>query len=181
MVTLADGASAAVDSRPVQAREAMAEVSATGRLALTDMRHQLGVLRTDDFTVDRGPQPQLSGLPRLIHGVSTTGLNVEFGEEGEPFDVPPGVELTIYRIVQESLTNILKHADEPSTAQVTITFDSPFVDVYVRDDGEPVKPSAEGHGLGGMRERAAFCGGALSAGPHLERGWEVKARVRVDQ
>jgi signal transduction histidine kinase len=181
MVTLADGASAAVDSRPVQAREAMAEVSATGRLALTDMRHLLGVLRTDDFTADRGPQPQLSGLPRLIHGVSTTGLNIEFGEEGEPFDVPPGVELTIYRIVQESLTNILKHADDPSTAQVTITFDSPFVDVYVRDDGEPVEPSAEGHGLGGMRERAAFCGGALSAGPHLERGWEVRARVRVDQ
>ena len=181
MVTLADAARATADSNPSQAKEAMADVSSTGRLALADMRHLLGVLRTDGDTVDRQPQPQLSGLPKLIHGVRATGLNVEFGEEGQPFDVPPGVGLTIYRIVQESLTNVLKHADAPSSAQVTITFASPFVDVHISDDGKPVTPGAEGHGLGGMRERAAFCGGALVAGPQSTGGWGGMARVRVDQ
>jgi signal transduction histidine kinase len=181
MVTLADGALATADTHPGRAKEAMADVSATGRLALTDMRHLLGVLRTDDLDVDREPQPQLSALPRLIHGVRATGLDIDFGEVGTPFDVPPGVELTIFRIVQESLTNILKHAEEPSAAEVTLTFDAPFVDVYISDDGNPVGPSPDGHGLGGMRERAASCGGALIAGPQREGGWEVMARVRVDQ
>jgi signal transduction histidine kinase len=181
MVTLADGALATAEAHPARAKEAMADVSATGRLALTDMRHLLGVLRSDDPAVDLEPQPQLSGLPRLIHGVRSTGLRIEFDEVGSPFDVPPGVELTIFRIVQESLTNVLKHAQEPSNAQVTLTFDPPFVDVFIRDDGKPVEPSPEGHGLGGMRERAAYCGGALIAGPQLDGGWQVTARVRADQ
>jgi signal transduction histidine kinase len=79
------------------------------------------------------------------------------------------------------LTNILKHAEEPSSAQVRLTFDAPFVNVCVRDDGKPVGHSREGHGLGGMRERATFCGGALTAGPQSEGGWEVMARIRADQ
>jgi signal transduction histidine kinase len=181
MVALADGALAVADAHPGRAKEAMADVSATGRLALTDMRHLLGVLRTDDLTAGREPQPQISGLPRLIKGVRATGLVVDFGEVGTPFDVPPGVELTIFRIVQESLTNILKHAEEPSAAQVTLTFDAPFVDVSIQDDGKWSGTRPEGHGLGGMRERAAFCGGALVAGPHRGGGWEVAARMRVDQ
>ena len=113
----------------------MADVSATGRLALTDMRHLLGVLRSDGLAADREPQPQLSGLPRLLEGVRGTGLEVTFEQVGAPFEVPPGVELTVFRIVQESLTNVLKHAGEPTVAQVTLTFDAPFVDVDVRDDG----------------------------------------------
>jgi len=183
MVTLADGAVATVDAHPTRAKEAMADVSATGRLALTDMRHLLGVFRSDAVAVDREPQPQLSGLPRLLRGVRATGLDVEFTEVGAPFEVPPGVELTVYRIVQESLTNVLKHAMEPSTTQVTLTYDAPFVDVHVSDDGKGVSPSPsrEGHGLGGMRERAAFTGGVLTAGPSPEGGWEVTARVRSDQ
>lgn len=181
MVTLADGAVASADANPSMAKEAMADVSATGRLALTDMRHLLGVLRTDDLAADREPQPRLSGLPRLINGVRATGLDVVFDEAGTSFDVPPGVELTIYRIIQESLTNVMKHAREPCTVQVGINFDDPFINVYIRDDGRFVSPAPEGHGLGGMRERAALGGGALMAGPQQGGGWEVMARVRADQ
>ncbi len=181
MVTLADGALATADVHPSKAKEAMADVSATGRLALTDMRHLLGVLRADDVAVDLKPQPQLSGVPQLIHGVCATGLQVEFEEVGPPFALPPGVELTLYRIVQESLTNVLKHAEAASTARVTLTFDAPFVDVHVCNDGNLARPSPDGHGLDGMRQRAAVTGGTLIAGPQPEGGWEVMARVRVDR
>ena len=181
MVTLADGALATVDSQPKRAREAMADVSATGRLALTDMRHLLGVLRSEGLAADREPQPQLSGLPRLLEGVRGTGLEVAFEQRGVPFEVPPGVELTVFRIVQESLTNVLKHAQEPTVAQVTLTFDAPFVDVRVLDDGTSTKPCSQGHGLGGMHERATISGGTLKAGPNQEGGWEVRARVRADR
>jgi signal transduction histidine kinase len=181
MVTLADGAQATADGHPAQAKEAMADVSATGRQALNDMRHLLGILRIDEEEIDRQPQPQLSGLPRLIEGVSATGLEVEFTEKGSNFELPAGVQLTIYRIVQESLTNILKHADAPSASRVTLTFDAPFVDVSVCNDGKVVDSRPEGHGIGGMRERAAISGGVLVAGPKRDGGWEVEARVRVDQ
>jgi signal transduction histidine kinase len=181
MVTLADGAVATVDAHPMRAKEAMADVSATGRLALTDMRHLLGVFRSEEQVVDREPQPQLSGIPRLLQGVRATGLDVRFVEVGTPFEVPPGVELTVFRIVQESLTNVLKHAEEPSTAHVTLRYDTPFVDVRVSDDGKRVSLGREGHGLGGMRERASLSGGLLTAGPVPDGGWEVVARVRADQ
>jgi signal transduction histidine kinase len=181
MVTLADGAVAIVDAHPTRAKEAMVDVSATGRLALTDMRHLLGVLRPNELTLDRQPQPQLSGLPRLLQGVRATGLKVELVQVGTPFEIPPGVELTMFRIVQESLTNILKHAQQPSTAHVTLTFDAPFVDVHVTDDGQSVGTCTEGHGLSGMRERSTFSGGTFTAGPRQEGGWEVAACVRADQ
>ena len=87
----------------------------------------------------------------------------------------------MFRIVQESLTNVLKHAQEPSTAHVTLTYDLPFLDVCISDDGKAVGGSREGHGLGGMRERASFSGGLLTAGPGRDGGWEVMARVRVGQ
>jgi signal transduction histidine kinase len=180
MVTLADGALATADAHPGKAKEAMADVSATGRLALTDMRQLLGVLRTDNLVPEREPQPQLSGLPRLIQGVRATGLDIQFSEVGTPFNVPPGLELTIFRIVQESLTNILKHTQRASNAQVSLSFDRPFVDVCIRDDGRLVVTRPEGHGLSGMRERAALCGGTLAAGPQEGGGWEVMARLRAD-
>lgn len=181
MVALADGALASADAHPGRAKEAMADVSATGRLALTDMRQLLGVLRTDDLAADREPQPQLAGLPRLIQGVRATGLDIEFKEVGAQFDVAPGMELTVFRIVQESLTNVLKHAVDPSSVQVTLDFDRPFVGVRIRDDGRSTVPSSRGHGLCGMQERAALSGGVLIAGPQPDGGWEVSARVRADR
>jgi signal transduction histidine kinase len=186
MVTLADGALAVARSNPARSCEAMAEVSATGRMALTDMRHMLGVLRADGTEAGRAPQPDLSGLPELLDRVRGTGLEVELEERGKRFDIPPGVGLTVYRIIQESLTNVLKHAEDPSTAHVELAFRSPYIDLSVRDDGRshggaPVGPGQdEGHGLSGMRERAAVYGGELHAGPGGAGGWQVTSRIRVD-
>lgn len=181
MVTLADGALAKADAHLDSAKEAMADVSATGRAALTDMRQILGLLGDGDQATDREPQPQLTGLPILIDRVRGTGLSVEFGQFGNPFNPPPSLQVTIYRIVQESLTNVLKHAKEPSAAKVSVTFDAPVVDLVISDDGEFTASYAGGHGLSGMRERAVFCGGSLTAGPRPERGWEVRAHLQAEQ
>jgi signal transduction histidine kinase len=182
MVTLAEGARAVARSNPDRARETMAEVSSTGRLALTDMRQLLGVLRTDGEGDggERAPQPDLTDLPTLVEGVGSTGLDVQLELRGRPFDIPPGVALTAYRIVQESLTNVLKHADHPSSVEVILAYRSPFVDLSIKDDGGSTDRRAEGHGLCGMRERAAIYGGELTAGPGPGGGWLVTARIRAD-
>lgn len=180
MVALADGARVAAGGDPAGAAEAMGEVSATGRMALADMRSLLGVLRDRDEPTGRTPQPDLARLPALLEGVRATGITVEFAERGTRFAVPPGVGLTVYRLVQESLTNVVKHAPGVSRVRVTLAFDQPTVEVAVRDDGADVGPSSPGHGVRGMRERAAACGGTLRAGPHPGGGWEVVARVRAE-
>jgi signal transduction histidine kinase len=179
MVTLADAALAKADTHLDSAKEAVADVAATGRHALADMRQILGLLSTDDPARDREPQPQLSGIPPLIDRVRGTGLNIEFGQFGKPFELPPSIQLSIYRIVQESLTNVLKHADEPSEAKVSLTFDAPAVEVTVCDDGKHTAAGINGQGLSGMHERAAFFGGTLTAGPQPGKGWEVRARLRA--
>ncbi len=180
MVTLAEGARAATMSDPAGAAEAMGEVSSTGRMALADMRNLLGVLRDRGEPTGRTPQPDLSGLPALIDGVRSTGIAVELEERGIPFGLPPGVELTVYRLVQESLTNVLKHADGASNVVITLEFDRPCLALRVRDDGAVAGPVSRGHGLRGMQERAAVCGGTLTAGPSPGGGWEVDARMRVE-
>ncbi len=180
MVTLADGARAVSTRDPDRAGEAMAEVSEAGRLALADMRHLLGVLRTGTELVGREPQPQLSDIPRLVQGVRATGLDVRLVERGAPFDVSPGAGLTVYRILQESLTNVVKHAVSASAVDIELVFGSPLISISVCDDGHPVVRCSEGHGLKGMQERVAMYRGALVAGPKLGGGWEVKARVRAD-
>jgi signal transduction histidine kinase len=187
MVALAEGARAATVADPAGAAEAMGEVSSTGRMALADMRNLLGVLRDQGAGADRAPQPGLSALPALIEGVRSTGLAVELVERGAGFEVPPGIGLTIYRMVQESLTNVLKHADRVSRVVVTIEFEHPWIGLRVRDDGASAGPSGGpgrraqvGHGLRGMRERAAVGRGTLTAGPHPGGGWEVEARMRVE-
>jgi signal transduction histidine kinase len=180
MVTLADGARAVARSDPDRAQETMAEVSSTGRLALTDMRQLLGVLRTEGDGADRNPQPDLTRLPQLIEGVRSTGLDVHFDVQGDPFEIPPGVGLTVYRIAQESLTNVLKHADHPTSAEVHLAYRFPFVELSIEDDGRSTDRRSDGHGLCGMRERAAIYGGQLVAGPGLSGGWLVTARVRAD-
>jgi signal transduction histidine kinase len=181
MVTLADAALAKADTQLDSAKEAVADVAATGRHALADMRQILGVLSTDAPSTDREPQPQLSGIPPLVDRVRGTGLNVEFGQFGTPFELPPSVQLSIYRIVQESLTNVLKHADDPHEATVNLIFDAPVVEVSVFDDGKHTSAGIYGHGVSGMHERAAFCGGTLTAGRQPGKGWEVRARLRADE
>jgi signal transduction histidine kinase len=218
MVTLADAASAAQASDPGRAAEAMHEVSSTGRQAMTDMRRMLGVLHDGPAGAGGGradraigserpslsPQPGLGDLDALVERVRGTGLDVSVERTGGPFDVSSAAGLTVYRIVQEALTNALKHAHDPASVDVRLEFSDPDISVRVTDDGRTDVPvpvpgggnghasapghsngngraAAEaggGHGVTGMRERAAAFGGTLKAGPRAAGGWEVSATLR---
>jgi len=173
MIALADGASYADAEK---AAEAMAQVSATGRQALGEMRRLLGVLRDGDQPVALQPQPGLADLETLLAQARTTGLEATLVTEGPLPTLPSGLQLAIYRLVQEALTNTLKHAVEAEKATVWLRLRSRCLEVDVIDDGRPpeVAPPA-GHGLTGMRERAAMYGGAVAAGPQAGLGWRVHA------
>ena len=199
MVTLADAASLAQASDPARAAEAVREVSSTGRQALTDMRRMLGVLRDEPAPAAAGgpeggaggngrpplaPQPGLGELHALVERVRGTGLDVSVQSVGAPFELSGAAGLTVYRVVQEALTNTLKHAEEPTSVEVRLTFDDPDLAVRVTDDGRarvtvpPAPPPGGGHGLAGMAERATSFGGTLRAGPRPTVGWEVEAVLR---
>jgi signal transduction histidine kinase len=181
VITLADAA--VVVSRAEQDREVMAEVSQAGRQALSDMRAMLGVLRTDDHPAELAPQPGVPELSVLLERVRATGLAVELDAVGEPFPIGAATGLTVYRIVQEALTNTIRHAGA-GHARVTIRYDAPLLEVRVADDGAAVpdgQHGPRGHGIEGMRERAALHHGSLSAGPAPQgRGWLVTAVLRPD-
>jgi signal transduction histidine kinase len=204
MVTLADAAAVAQRTDPARATEAMAEVSGTGRQALRDMRRLLGLLRDgEDRSASNGqddaspeamnfaPQPGLAELGSLIKRVRSTGLGVELECSGESFALSEAAQLTVYRIVQEALTNALKHAMCAHSVRISVSFRDPDVSLLVIDDGQ-VSPSAllpgtaparrdrngGGHGIPGMVERAAAFDGSLTAGPRVEGGWQVAATLR---
>lgn len=173
VITLADAA--AVVSRSGPDREVMTEVSQAGRQALADMRAMLGVLRTDDPPADLAPPPGVPELGTLIERVRATGLPVDLDIAGEPFPLGTAAGLTVYRIVQEALTNTIRHAGA-GRARVTIRYDEPRVEISVADDGSAAAPAPpRGHGIAGMRERAALHRGTLSAGPAPGGGWLVAA------
>jgi len=191
MVTLADAASSAHDDRSGRVAETMHEVSSTGRQALLDMRRMLGVLRDDPSTAGPGraeqmplsPQPGLGELEALIDRVRATGLAVSLEESGRQFGLSEAAELTVYRIIQEALTNALKHAVHPRSVTVAIAYEDPEVRVRVTDDGavteaRAVVSASGGHGVTGMSERAAAFGGTLHAGPGPDGGWQVEATLR---
>jgi signal transduction histidine kinase len=184
MVALADGAVFAQDSSPQRAAAAMRQVSATGRQAITDMRRFLGVLRADEPDAMRHPMPGIAQLDTLAEQVRAAGLPTRLVVSGEPARVPAAAQLTAYRLVQEALTNTLKHAPAGATAEVRVACAAGEVAVTVTDDGAgavaPPPPGPEhssGHGLAGMRERAAAYGGLLTAGPLPGGGWRVAARL----
>ncbi len=192
MVTLSEGAALKQAAEPERARRAMRQVSATGHQALDEMRRMLGVLRTEDAPEPRQPQPGLAQLDGLLDQVRATGLAAELtvtglAATGLAAVMPPGAELTVYRIVQEALTNTLKHAAGATRVTVAITCRPGAVTVDVHDDGTrrqaraagpgPGGPGLTGHGLTGMRERAAVYDGAVSAGPDPAGGWRVHARL----
>ncbi len=186
MVTLADAADAARLGDPEHAAEAMREVSGTGRQALVDMRRMLGVLRDGNQASGDAPplspQPGLGELTALIDRVRATGLTVSVEDSGRPFPLSEAAELTVYRIVQEALTNALKHAADPRSVVVVISYDDPQVSVQVTDDGTGGDPrpngTGGGHGVAGMAERAAAFGGSLRVGPRQDGGWQVEATLR---
>jgi signal transduction histidine kinase len=189
MVTLSDGAAAKAASAPEQAADVMRTVSATGRLALTDTRRLLGVLRDrDDDVAARAPLPDVAGLDELIDRVRTAGLPVRYDVEGAPPAGAAAVQLALYRIVQESLTNTMKHAGPGATAAVRIRYGRDEVCVEVADDGiggtsigGPRNRSTTGRGLVGMRERVEAFAGDVRSGPRTPRGWLVTARLSVSE
>ena len=180
MIALADGASYIAGVHPEQATEAMAQVAATGRQALGEMRRLLGVLRDGDLPAAVQPQPGLADLESLLAQVRLTGLRASLVTEGPLPTVPAGLELAIYRLVQESLTNTLKHAVDAESATVQVRLRDRHLEVDVIDDGRP--PAAvpsPGQGIAGMRERAAVYGGTIQVGPQPTLGWRVQARFDV--
>lgn len=182
MQLLAGGARANLDRSPEAAREALVTLEGSGRTALREMRHLLDVLRAGDEN-DEGeataPQPGIGDLDRIVGDSRRAGLPTTLTTDGDPRLLPPGVALTVFRIVQEALTNARRHAGDGAHVDVRLTFAVQEVRVAVTDDGprsgRPVARGA-GHGLMGMRERVALHGGTLRAGPE-GAGFAVRARL----
>jgi signal transduction histidine kinase len=161
----------------------MQAVSATGRQALGEMRGLLGVLRDGDGEGGLLPQPGLQEIDVLVDQVRAAGLPVAVAVEGEVRELPAGAQLTVFRVVQEALTNSLKHAGPGAQALVRLRYDRAGVDVEVSDNGTAVRSASQGaHGLGlnGMRERAAVYAGTVEAGPLPAGGWRVHTRLAVE-
>jgi signal transduction histidine kinase len=183
MIALSDGAAYTAREDPGQAVTLMGEISATGRSALSEMRRLLGVMRQSAAPASgHAPQPTLADVDDLLATVRAVGLPVRLTVTGRPFPLPPSAQLALYRMIQEALTNSLKHAAATS-AQIRLTYLPGEVGLEVTDDGqpgaEPANGIAAGHGVAGMRERAAVFGGEVSAGPGPDGGWRVHTVLRV--
>jgi signal transduction histidine kinase len=203
-----------IDSNPSDAREALGAIQATSRDALEEMRRMLGVLRQQDIAAASGgpsaadpappmptaplaPAPGLARLDRLVERTSGTGVQVRLERSGAVSDVPAGVDLSAYRIIQEALTNVVKHAGGDACCTVRVRFTHEALSIEVADDGGGAPADAGstvstvstvsmagaadgesgGHGIIGMRERAALCGGSLEVGPTPDGGFRVTATL----
>ena len=180
MVVQADGAGYAIKTDPDLAEAAVRTIADTGRQALTELRRLLGVLRSEDQSGTQWvPQPDARDLHELAENCRAAGLPVRLETLGDLSALPAGVGLGVYRIVQEALTNTLKHAGAGATATVRVTQDGDRVEVEVADDGfgtpHDLVAVSGGNGLIGMRERAGVLGGTLEAGPNPGGGWRVRA------
>ncbi len=160
-------------------REALTVVEETGRQALAEMRRLLGIIREEGATADRAPQPGLATIGDLVEHVRDAGLPVELTVEGEPVRLSPGIDVSAYRIVQEALTNALKHGG-PAHAWVSIRYREREVELEVANDGRSDgNRDRESPGLLGMRERVALCGGELRTGPRDGGGFRISARLPI--
>ncbi|WP_328900952.1 histidine kinase [Streptomyces sp. NBC_00441] len=189
MVIQAGGARKMLDIDPGDTREALLAIEAGGRAAMAELRHAMGLLtmNTEDaadrgIAASRAPQPGLDQLPALVGRVQDTGVSVEYTVVGEPRDVAPGVGLTAYRIVQEALTNTVKHA-AGGKATALLTYDDDQLRVEITDTGGTPSASAatgNGHGLIGLRERLSVYGGTLETGPSPDGGFRVAALIPLE-
>ncbi|MDJ0343931.1 histidine kinase [Streptomyces sp. H10-C2] len=197
IISLADGGAYAADLAPGRSKEALQLISGTSRQALGELRRMLGMLREDPGaapqrpTLELSPQPGIGDLDALCDRVRSAGPEVVYRTVGDLEAVEPGVQLAVYRIVQESLTNILKHAGTDTQAQLTVASEGGKIRIRVEDTGPPNGPryplgsgarrtgtqrtSQEGHGISGMSERAALYGGTVAAGPRPGGGWTVES------
>jgi signal transduction histidine kinase len=182
-----------LDSQPEQARSALGVIETTGREALAELRQLLGVLREDSGEAVRAPAPRIADLDDMIRRVRQAGTAVDVDIRGTQRDLPGGVELSAYRIVQEALTNVVKHA-RTDRCRIRLGYASDALTIEVTDDGVGANargadqsaatasgaPAGHGHGIVGMRERAALHGGGFEAGPLPLRGFRVAASLPVD-
>ena len=178
IIVQADGAAVAVAARPELAADVLHTIAETSRDALGEMRRLVGVLRTSDSD-GFAPAPGVADVPALVEQVRHTGVRVELRIDGAAAPLPAGLDLTVYRLVQEALTNVIKHAGPGAAAVVEIGFVRGQLLVGVTDDGRgaAADPSPDGgHGLLGMRERVALQGGGLAVGPQVGGGFAVRAR-----
>ncbi|WP_459249969.1 sensor histidine kinase [Streptomyces youssoufiensis] len=180
MVALTDAAVYAQHRSPAKATTAMLQISETGRQALTDMRRSLGILRTDEPDAERHPLPGITQLAALADQMCAAGLPTRVEVQGGHTHIPATAQLTVYRLVQEALTNTLKHTPIDTHARVRVLCSTETITVDVTDSGpHPSLPGAtpSGHGIPSMRERAAAYGGTLQAGPLPGGGWRVHTRL----
>ncbi len=182
IVVQASAAEEVFDERPDQAREALRSIDRAGRDALRELRLLLSRVRPGEDGDTIGPQPGIDRLEELAEPLRAAGLNVVISREGQHAALPAGLDLSVYRIVQEALTNTLRHA-HASRAEVTLSYAADAIEVDVRDDGRAIPENGGtpvGHGLVGMRERAALVGGSLDAGPLPDGGFRVHARLPLE-
>jgi len=185
MIALSDGAAAAVRSDPEAAVTTMGQASTLGRQALGEVRRLLGDEAAQE-PLDLAPQPGIAQLDELVERVRSAGLTVEFTTAGQAPDLPPGIQLAVYRMVQEALTNVLKHAPTASRASVILHYRAGFIHIQVENDEKTV-PGARtpvgraGRGLAGMRERAAVFSGTIESGRLADGGWRVIAHLPMDE
>jgi signal transduction histidine kinase len=172
-----------LQKRPEMAEEALSNIEASSREAVQEMHRLLGFLRQEPEETSFAPQPGLNQLPALVDQIRDAGLPVELQIEGTGHALPPSVDLSAYRIVQEALTNTLRHAG-PAKATVKVTYADRAVDIEVLDTGRgPIgaeQTDRIGHGLIGMRERVTLLGGTFQAGHHAGVGYSVRAHLPLD-
>ena len=165
-----------MEREPERARESMRSIQVTARDAVLELRRLLGVMREGEQLLPLAPQPGLGQLDALVRQLGEAGMPVAVRVEGDPRTVPPGLDLSAYRIVQEALTNALKHA-RPSHARVTVRYGADLELIVENDRSAASGPNGAGHGLIGMRERAALYGGTVQAGPDAHGRYRVRARL----
>ena len=180
MVVQAGAAQRVLSQNPERAREALSSIETSGRQALVELRRMLGVLRASDAHGSIEPQPVLARVGELVEHVRDAGIEAGLHVEGEPRVLSAGADLAGYRIVQEALTNVIKHA-EATAVDVTIRYLPAALELSIRDNGGGLRNEhAPGHGLIGMRERVAMFGGTLTAGDAPEGGFAVTAHIHLE-
>jgi signal transduction histidine kinase len=179
---VAERRAVASNADPASIDATLGSIERTGREALVDLRRLLGLLRRNDEPASLSPQPGLAQLDELLASVRDAGLQVDLAVTGERTPLPAGLDLTAYRIVQEALTNVLKHANATRVG-VSLAFARDRLDLEVGDDGRSgggaIESTGPGNGLIGMRERATVFGGTVSAGAGSDGGWRVRVRLPV--
>jgi signal transduction histidine kinase len=181
MVLQAGAAEHVLATSPERARESLVTIQEIGREAIVELRRMLGLLRDPVADASLAPQPGVGRLDALLEQVRAAGLPVELTVEGEPRRLPPGIDRSAYRIVQEGLTNTLKHAG-PAHASVRLRYDDRALELEVLDDGRGPQDAGEGgFGLLGMRERAALYGGVLATDARPSGGYALRARLPLER